>query len=231
MTSTDWDAALRGLRGRELLDVLTAHSGLPGPRANLSLLHAVVRAADPALITHLESTGDEYAVMCAAASRGARADDPGNRERLRSLAADDRWRVREEVAIGLQLLGDRDIASLMRIAREWAGAADPLLQRAAVVALCEPRLLREPGAVSAAVEICSAATAQFVGWSDRRRRSPGARTLRQALGYCWSVVVAASPDVVLETFLGLDTDDPDIAWIVATNLQKTRLSRIVQSRS
>lgn len=58
------------------------------------------------------------------------------------------------------------------------------------------------------------------------RRSPGVRTLRQALGYGWSVVVAALPSQGLPAFSRMQaSDDPDVAWIVRENNKKARLER------
>ena len=226
-----WSERLRALSADDWAEFLAAHSGLPGPRANLSLLQAVVAEADAEMIDRLDASDDEYSVMCAAACLGARASASPHDERLRSRATDERWRVREGVVLGLQLLGDRDVAALLGIVREWAREPHPLLQRAAVAALCEPRLLRSPDAVSAALEICRVATAQFASWSDEQRRSPDARTLRQALGYCWSVVVAADPSAGLPAFLDLDVSVPDVGWIVRENSRKKRLSRLLPSAS
>lgn len=229
MTDTvDWEGRLRARSPSDWVAFLNEHSGLPGPRANLALAHAAARLADADLIAVLEATGDEYCVMCAAAARGARADAAENEQRSRTWAADSRWRVREGVAIGLQLLGDRDIAALIHTAKQWAQDADPLVQRAALVALCEPRLLREPAVVVDALELCRAMTSQFAVWPSSRCRTPEARTLRQALGYCWSVVVAANPGIALSSFLDLDSVQPDVAWIIRENLRKSRLTRIMQ---
>ncbi|HZL06862.1 MAG TPA: hypothetical protein VFE45_15835, partial [Coriobacteriia bacterium] len=53
----------------------------------------------------------------------------------------------------------------------------------------------------------------------------------QALGYCWSVAVVADPDEGMPAFERLRAvDDPDIRWIVASNLKKSRLRRQLASR-
>lgn len=223
----DWIAALRALSRADQLAFVEAHSGLPGSRANLGLVSAVALVAEPDLIAALEASDGEYPLMCAAAARGLHADEPRNIEPLRTHAVDERWRVREGVVIGLQMLGDTSIPSLVRIAQEWVNDPDPLVQRAVVAALCEPQLLREPTAVRAALDACRAATEWLIERADHRRSDSGARTLRQALGYCWSVVVAADPDTALPVFLALDTTDPDIAWIVRENRRKKRLARIL----
>ncbi len=58
---------------------------------------------------------------------------------LRLFACDSRWRVREAVAIGLQRVGDHDLDALFDAIEPWV-TARPYLQRAAVAAVCEPRL-------------------------------------------------------------------------------------------
>jgi hypothetical protein len=77
------------------------------------------------------------------------------------------------------------------------------------------------------VAACARATANLLALPAAQRRTPEARTLRQALGYCWSVAVAADPVPGLPAFLALEEDDPDLAWIVRTNRTKSRLRRLL----
>jgi hypothetical protein len=60
------------------------------------------------------------------------------------------------------------------------------------------------------------------------RRVDDVRVLRQALGYAWSVVIAADP---VRTWVAFQrwaaVDDPDIRWIVAENLKKNRLRKVI----
>jgi hypothetical protein len=60
----------------------------------------------------------------------------------------------DQVAMGLQRLGDADPAALRRVAAAWAKDHHPLVRRAAVAGVCEP-----PGA--------------RVLLERRRRRAPG----------------------------------------------------------
>lgn len=219
-----WRADLQCLARTAWPAYLTEHSGLPGPRANLALADAVATLADAPVIDQLLRHGGEYQTMCAAAALGRRSADSTCEARARALAADERWRVREGVAIGLQLLGDATPAALTPIVLDWADDPEPLVQRAAAAAICEPRLLRTPEAAAVAIEICRRTTRHLAALPPERRKTPGARTLRQALGYCWSVAVAADPGGGLATFRTLDTADPDIAWIVNQNRRKKRLS-------
>jgi hypothetical protein len=55
--------------------------------------------------------------------------------------------------------------------------------------------------------------------------------LRQALGYCWSVAIAASPDEGFRLFERWATiEDADVRWVVRENLKKKRLARADQDR-
>jgi hypothetical protein len=62
---------------------------------------------------------------------------------LRRFAGDPRWRAREAVAMALQRWGDADPEALLSAMAEWSRGS-PWEQRAAVAALCEPRLLVSP---------------------------------------------------------------------------------------
>jgi len=206
------------LRARPKADwptYLTEHSGLPGPRANLELAAAVADIADARTLGDLIATGDEYLVFCG-------VQGLTDEKRLHEHASDSRWRIREAVAIALQRLADP--SRLDSIVRAWVEDGDPLVQRAAVAAICEPRLLKTPQAAALALEACAIAT----GHLKDHPRSEGRKVLRQALGYCWSVAVAADPAAGLPAFQALRNDpDPDVRWIVAENSKKARLAKLL----
>jgi len=196
---------------------LTEESGLPGPRANLELAQAVADVADAQTLDELIESGDEYLVFCG-------VNGLSDEKRLKEHAKDDRWRVREAVAMALQRLGDKDFPGLSRIVTAWAKDGDPLVQRAAVAAVCEPRLLKSPEAAAVAIKICEIATATL----KDRRKGDGHRALRKALGYGWSVAVAADPAANLPVFQALQHDpDPDVRWIVTENSKKARLAKLL----
>lgn len=207
---------------------LDAHSGLPGPRGNIELAVAVADLGDAAVFDELIASGDEYRTFCGVVGIGKAAADQQVAARMHELSKDGRWRVREAVAMGLQRLGDADIPSLERIVLDWAEDRHPLVQRAAAAAICEPRLLHSHEAAATAVEVCRRCTAGLVARPADERRHPDVRTLRQGLGYCWSVAVAADPKPGLAAFAALDETDPDVAWIVRENRGKKRLSRLLE---
>lgn len=214
---------------------LMAESGLPGPRGNIELGRAFAETADRSAILELlawtpdrapPNTPGEFLAFCGTLGLGRLAAEGDDRalDRLRSLASDPRWRVREAVAMALQWLGDHDWPRLLEVARELAGGG-PLEQRAAAAALCEPRLLEAPGRAAetlAVLDTITAALARDEGTDDDARRA-----LVKGLGYCWSVAVAADPDRGRPAFEGwLASGHPDVRRVLKTNLGKARMHRM-----
>ncbi|NLT53222.1 MAG: HEAT repeat domain-containing protein [Actinomycetales bacterium] len=249
-------AELRTLDRERWTAFLHEHSGLPGPRGNIELAQALAEEADGGYLDELIATDDEYLVFCGVVGLGrlladatdtvstdtasadtaptdtAPADTRSTRaalvERLHGHAADARWRVREAVAMAMQRLGDVDLPRLLAVVTAWADDPHPLVQRAALAAVCEPRLLTTTPAAGMAVDLCARVTSTLAARPAAERRDPDVRTLRQGLGYCWSVAVAADPERGLPRFLALaDHDDPDVAWIVRENRRKKRLARLL----
>jgi hypothetical protein len=217
----DWDA------------YLVEHSHLPGPRANLSLLKAVGDQASASRLFALADSPDEFQAACGAAGlgrlvvegdRGVAALVVAALQRMRELADDPRWRVREGVAMGLQRIGDADTAQLGEILHDWS-TGSPLCRRAVVAGICEPRLLTDPMVAEWAIGLLAGITASLLAEPDRL--DPDVRVLRQSLGYGWSVAIVAAPASGKAAFERLAAlDDPDARWIVRENLGKARLGRL-----
>ena len=222
-TLTDWDS------------FLLQESGLPGPRGNLELAQAVADAGEEALFRRYLSfdadkaptnSPQEFLAFCGVVGLG-RLLAEGRREflaTLRSCASDPRWRTREGVAMALQRLGDRDMDALLLAMEAWS-KGNPLEQRAAAAALCEPRLLREPEQVRRVLLVLDDITAAVGNMAERK--GDAFRALRKGLGYCWSVAVVALPEEGkqrMERWLG--SNDKDIRWIMRENLKKNRLVRM-----
>lgn len=227
---------LRGLLGdpAAVRAHLAAGSGLPGPRANLELLGAFADVAPADLVLALAEDPDDYLRCCGTDGVGrlvleAAADDRAPLTALlRARAADGSWRVREAAAMALQRVGDAEPPTLRALVAAWACDPDPLVRRAAVAGVCEPRLLRDPATAAAALDACAAATDSLAALPPAERRDPGVRTLRQALGYAWSVAVAGDPAAGVPRFAALRaSDDADVAWVVRENEKKTRLRRLL----
>jgi hypothetical protein len=211
---------------------LLAESGLPGPRGNIELGQAVADVGTKRDFLRLlrwtperapVGTADEFLAFCGTVGLGRLAAE-GDRSvlpRLRDLASDPRWRVREAVAMALQRLGIADMEALLTEMRSWARGND-LEKRAAVASLCEPALLKDEGDVRRVLVILDRVTRALARSTDRR--SEGFRALRKGLAYCWSVAVAAAPGPGREAIEPwLESEDPDVRWVMKQNLAKKRI--------
>lgn len=222
-------------RTRDFDAYLRTHSGLPGPRGNLELAAAAAAEGDLRRFDRYasltpeqapENTPEAYLVVCGVLGFGRllAAGDQSLLPRLRRLANDPRWRVRESVAMALQSWGDADMPALLRGLGSWIRGS-LLEQRAAVAAVCEPRLLSGPRTLASVFRLLDLATRQLLLHTDRR--SEPFRVLRQALGYAWSVALAADFERGRQRFeRWAALEDPDIRWMVRENLGKNRLRRI-----
>jgi hypothetical protein len=98
-------------------------------------------------------------------------------------------------------------------------------KRAAAAALAEPRLLRQPKHAKQVLQILDRITASME--KEIKSRDDAFKVLRQGMAYCWSVAVAALPDVgkpMMERWL--DSEDQDIRWMMKENLKKNRLVKV-----
>ncbi len=229
----DYRRTLRSLDDWE--PYLLAESGLPGPRGNIELAQAVADEGDETLFLRLlafdadvapTNTPQEFLAFCGVVGLG-RLVAEGRRDLLPTLrqhANDPRWRTREGVAMALQRWGGVDMDGLLMEMVMWSQGTF-LEQRAAAAALCEPALLREPVHAERTLQILDAITASVARCEDRRGED--FQALRKGLAYCWSVAVAALPDVgkpMMERWLA--SNDRDVRWIMRQNLAKKRLARM-----
>ncbi len=230
---SEHEATLRALPVDDWERYMAEHSGLPGPRGNLELLDVVGSIASPEQLRCWAVSPDEYLASCGAAGLGRLVveGDTTAVTTLLGLASDTRWRVREGVAMALQRVGDTDMARMHEIAEAWTDG-EPLVQRAAIAGICEPRLLKAPADADFALGVVERVTASLVALPASRRRDDDVRTLRQALGYCWSVVVASAPEDGFPSLERLaSSTDEDARWIVKENLGKARLARADAERT
>jgi hypothetical protein len=225
---------------RELSDpdsYLLENSRLPGPRGNIELGLAAAEEASPSQIRAWlkwdaerapANTAKEFLAFCGVLGLGrlAAEGDEHAVAALRVHAGDERWRTREAVAMALQRIADTDFDRAVAVVSGWV--RDGWLARRSVVAgLCEPRLLTSPRRTAAVLDLLDTITEMLASADEEVRRDPHYRTLRQGLGYCWSVAVASDPiagPTRLERWI--DVDDKDVRWVMRSNLAKKRLQRM-----
>jgi hypothetical protein len=231
----EYRLVLRGLA--EWDPYLLEQSGLPGPRGNIELGRAAAQEASPERIwgwlewNHERApanTREEFLAFCGVLGLGRLAAE-GDELALAQLhrhASDERWRAREAVAMAIQQMADADFDTTITVVGEWAHEGW-LEQRAAIAGLCEPHLLTTTERTAAVFDILDVVTQAIANAPAADRKNSDYRTLRQGLGYCWSVATVADPAAGprrMERWI--DDSDDDIRWVMRTNLSKKRLQRM-----
>jgi hypothetical protein len=210
---------------------LLKESGLPGPRGNLELAHAVAQEGNKKQFEQFlsfeaeENTPEVFLIFCGVLGLGQlAAGEPRLFDRLRAYASDTRWRVREAVATGLQLAGAQDLDLLLNEMKKWS-KGNWYEKRAAAAGLAEPRLLKQPKHVKQVLQILNEITVSMEKAGNVKDEA--FKVLRQGMAYCWSVVVAALPETGKPMFeKWLKSQNKDILWMMKENLKKNRLARM-----
>ncbi len=230
----------------ELFAYITGNSDLPGPRANLELADAFADVVEE------HATGDSgkiwglLNVMMSVLPEEAPVNDPkeflpfcgvrgiaamssvcppflnATLGKLKALAEDKRWRIREAVAQSIQKLLNGKRSQTLKALQSWVATGNWLLMRAVAAGVAEPSLLKKSQIAKASFElhqkILSAIQAQ------EKRRTEAFKVLRKTLGYSLSVLVESNP---VKGFAYLHelvkSGDSDLCWIVNENLKKNRL--------
>jgi hypothetical protein len=214
---------------------LLKESGLPGPRGNIELAQAFADIAEESLIQSYisikpveapENSAKVFLTFCGVVGLGTLVNKGklGCLKQLRQFASDQRWRIREAVAMALQRIGDADISFLLKEMKEWS-TGNPFEKRAAIAALCEPRLLASGEVSSSVLDILDDATSSIINSEDSK--SKAFEVLKKGLAYCWSVAVAACPEKgknLFEKWVG--SKDKNVIWIMKQNLKKKRLLKM-----
>ncbi len=225
---------------------LISNSNLPSPRANLELAKAFAEAVEIYSIRNPErlwslclklveispneapaNNPKEFLPFCGAYAIGAIGSVcPAFFERalsrLQKSANDPRWRIREAVAMGIQKLLAKRGQRTLKALESWIEDNKWLAMRAVAAGVAEPTLLRIEQTARGALMLHRKIFALVL--ATKERKSSEFKAMRKGLGYTLSVVVYAIPKDGFEYIHQLvDSQDPDILWILRENLKKNRL--------
>jgi hypothetical protein len=213
---------------------LMEHSNLPGPRANLELAQMAARMGERSLFMRYiqispdqapQNSSVEFLPVCGTIGLGVMLvkGDFSVLPLLRKLASDPRWRIRESVVLALEIWGENDPTLLFNEMDHWM-VGNFYEIRAAICALCHPKFLKSEEKAIQVLKYLDLIMRKLQ--QNPSRSKDDFRVLRLAMGYCWSVAVAALPapgKKIMESWVG--TRDKDLMWIIKSNLNKNRLFR------
>jgi hypothetical protein len=232
---------------------LQKNSSLPGRRANLELGQVFAEMCREFMSEHSReiwqlvnecidisieeapvNSAEEFVPFCGTIALGFCGYAKGEfteeaLEKLKFMANDGRWRIREAVSKGLnpmlRIYRDLTLTAL----ESWIGEDNWLHMRGVAAGVASPSLLAEDrGFAQKALDfhdsICQKIQQNFQSKSD------DFMALRKGLGFTLSVVVCGIPDKGFPLMKQLlERNDPHLLWIVKENLKKKRLMEISPS--
>ncbi len=209
---------------------LIKNSNLPGPRANLELIFGLAEIYEnqEVILEWLNITEDKadtndpksFLPFCAAVCLGkmyTKKENPEFIAILKKLANDGRWRMREAVAFGFQIIGEYNFNYLKSFFSEWIKESNNLEKRAILVSLAHPKFLDEEKA-----KFCFKISEIVLKQMDR---DDNFEVLKKGLAFTISVFTAANPVLGFSFIKKWIGKDKVIDKIMKENLKKNRLVR------
>ncbi len=146
--------------------------------------------------------------------------------KLKKLARDSRWRMREAVRMALWRITRYHPEKILKILQTWIKGGDWLEIRAVAAGLADPELLKNKSIANKVLHIFKNMFNEILKTSLVERKKDSFKIMKKGLGYCLSVVVSNIPEVGFEFMeeLALNNDN-DINWILKENLKKNRLTK------
>ena len=126
--------------------------------------------------------------------------------------------------MALQRIGDANIEFLLKETAAWS-TGNLYEKRAAIAALCEPRLLISDKVAASTLDILDQVTTSLA--TSQNRKSEDFEALKKGLAYCWSVAAVACPEKgkkLIEKWV--KSKDKDVIWVMKQNLKKNRLIKM-----
>ncbi|MEW6196741.1 MAG: hypothetical protein AB1521_16465 [Bacteroidota bacterium] len=204
------------------------NSNLPGPRGNLELAFAFAETYDnvDVLLEWMGITEDladtntpeAFLPFCVVVCFGKIYTKKKNKKIisiLKKSANDGRWRMREAVAFGFQIIGENNFSELKNIFSDWIKKSNNLEKRAMLVSLAHPKFLNEENS-----KFCFQIAEVVLKEMDRENNF---EVLRKGLEFTISVFAAANPKLGFAFIKKWIGKDKMIDKIMKENLKKDRL--------
>ncbi|MFX0004865.1 MAG: hypothetical protein ACFE9J_15465 [Candidatus Hermodarchaeota archaeon] len=232
----------------QIFEYIINHSNLPGRRANLemafafgnviielpkrfddflwSLLNNLIRISDQDAPTN---NPKEFLTFCGTIGLGSFIFRNDNLQdeilaKLKILASDSRWRVREAVAMALWQMIKSNPDKILEELKVWINIQNWLEIRALAAGLAEPDLLRDKNFAEKALDIYKQIFKTISKADHIERISESFKIMKRGFGYSLSVIVKEIPEIGFNYMEELaKVDDNDINWILKENLKKNRL--------
>ena len=234
-----WTSLINSQSIEELTAFLSAHSNLPGPRANLGL---AFKAAElilrdwqihegllRELLDFWAHSMEEYLIVCRNISLGyilSEYDDNVYEEVLFGQNFSPMWRAREAVTLGLQrtLRGRPEFA--LNLLENWNESGDSIILRNTLMVLADPPNLADKDQVRNSLRTYIFEAMDIVKRSPQEeKRGDNYKLLKKSLGFVLSVAAVHDNRVVKDMENWAMADVKEWKDLVRSNIGKSRFRK------
>ena len=241
------------LSDESLKSYLLQNSNLPGKRGNIELAFSFgdfieeIYASEKSrcfqycldLISEYDENKNEYGneeflPFCAIIALGRIAKNNTNKQDeilvlLKGNAKDERWRIREAVAMALQDLLDVYPSKIIDELKKWISEKNYLIHRAIVAGLAEPRFMKNEDIAKVSFEIHKHIIRIVEDEKDVKDKD--FNVLVKGLCYTLSVIITGIQDDGFDYLEELaNKKNPVVKKIVRENLKKNRLKLLNENK-
>ena len=232
-----WSRLVADRRSEPLTDFMSRHSGLPGPRGNITLATEASRliaggwSAEErflrALIESWVSSGDEYLLFTAHMALGyilsvCPAEEPWAVPILYEGNFSKLWRAREGVTFALEELLSRRRNFSLTLIDKWCTETNPIVVRNAIVALAHPNQLIDSVEQLDALKKYNHIGMELVASSGK---TANLEVLAKSLGFTLSVAAEADESYLDQFEVWIRAGVKPWRSIVKENLGKARIAK------
>jgi len=232
-----WRGLLADRRSDPLTNFMLRHSGLPGPRGNITLATEASKLiaedwGDEERFLHLivegwVSSGNEYLMFTAHMALGyvlsvSPAEEPWAVPILYEGNFSKLWRAREGVTFALEALLDRRRSFTLALIDKWCAERNPIVVRNAVVALAHPNQLSESVEQLEALKKYNRIGMELVAVSEK---TPDLEMLTKSLGFTLSIAAEADEGYLKQLEDWIVAGVKPWRSIIKENLGKARIAK------
>jgi len=235
---SSWKRLIAAHDAEPVTKFLSLHSGLPGPRGNITLAAEASKliaekweAEKPflrSLVTGWASSGDEYLMFVAHMALGyVLRVSPEEADWAVPILHEGNfskpWRAREGVTFALEALLDGRCGFTLDLIDSWCADRQPILVRNAIVALAHPAQLRESVEQLDALKKYNGVGMGLV--AEAVDATPDLAMLGRSLGFTLSVAAEADEGYLDQLEAWVRSGVKPWRSIIRENLGKARISK------
>jgi hypothetical protein len=233
-----WSRIMESRNVEELTEFLSAHSNLPGPRANLTLAYKaaelILRDWDGhetllrKILDRWANSANEYLLVCRNMTLGyvlSAHDDEAYEGALHRQNFHPMWRAREAVTLGLQKTLSVRPDYTLGLLEKWNRSGETLILRNTLMVLADPPNLKYNERTRESLRTYIFRAMDTVKHASPEARGDDYKLLKKSLGFVPSVAAVYDKRIVEDLESWAQAGLKEWNGIIRSNLGKSRFMK------